>query len=704
MATSHFPIGLCASGAVFFLALSLAVTAPAAGLLKITAPPPRVAITGGEAEARRNAADFPTVRAGAIAAAERHLKKAVAVPDGPGSWIFHYANPRTGTRLRPLSTTEHEDPKTGEIFRDERTLAAYRTRLHQAVERAAEALGWAYLWSGDERYAGEVRRLLLKLAHDYPGYPARLDRWGNRGSLAPWGGRRYAQSLNEATGVIPLAKAYDLTRTSAVYTPADREKIETQFFRATADTLLRFNHGIVNHQTWYNAGLMAIAGVLGDAALASRVVTMPGGYRDQLQRAVGEDGLWWEGTMAYHLYALQAMIALVEAGERYGLPLAEEPKLRRLFTAPLHLAYPDGSFPVINDSGPRHLSAFDPSWQWAWERWRDPLFAQALARGDREKLQSLLGSEASPEWPPRLTSENLADAGFAILRRNGTMVLLDYGQHGGAHGHFDKLNLTLYANGREWLPDPGRLTYSHPEYKTWVKTTAAHNTVVLDGRNQKATTGRLLALDEDETGTSLVAESSGAYPGALLRRSLYLADDFLVDCFEVQTSRPVGLVDLFIHATAESLQPISGSGSPATGAPASSAKLKGRHGYRHLTQTLEYPGHPSRWAFHTADGTRLGLHLLPDEADGKERLYTTLGIGYTVDQKTPTLVRRRSVPSGMTRFIAVYDLTGSDAGIRRIAPLPEGDPGVVIQTPDAEHTLRFTPAGITKKSTPLSVK
>ena len=76
------------------------------------------------------------------------------------------------------------------------------------ANRAAKQLAWAYAYSDDERFAGEVRRILLKLASDYPNYPLRRDRWGRVGVLAPLGGRRYSQSLDEAVGVIDLARNF----------------------------------------------------------------------------------------------------------------------------------------------------------------------------------------------------------------------------------------------------------------------------------------------------------------------------------------------------------------------------------------------------------------------------------------------------------------------------------------------------------------
>ena len=199
------------------------------------------------------------------------------------------------------------------------------------------------------------------------------------------------------------------------------------------------NWGVNNHQTWYNAGLMAIASVLGDEKLVNRVLTMRGGFHDQLARLIDQDGIWYEGTMAYQNYALQAMVQIVDAGRRINLPLEREAEFRTLLMAPTKVCYPNGQFPAINDSDRLSIRSFDWSFAWAAQTYED--------------------------WPgePRPTIEtkstNLAGAGLAVLRRGkgdqAICAMLNYGPHGGGHGHYDKLNLMLYAHGREWLLDPG---------------------------------------------------------------------------------------------------------------------------------------------------------------------------------------------------------------------------------------------------------
>ncbi len=649
-------------------------------------PPPRLAATSQELATRKSSSDFAELRARSARAADALLKDPPELPEGPASWIFYYANPRTGTRLVPLSATEHKDPVTGEIFTDERACAAYRAILHDRVEEGALTLAWGYADTGDDRYAAGARRILRKLAEDYPGYPSRQDRWGRKGWFAPLGGSRRVQSLDEAVGIIKLAKAYDLTRQSSVFSEEDRRMIEENLFRGTARTLLWFNQGTSNHQTWYNAGLLAVASVLEDAELARKVITMRGGFHDQLERSVGSDGLWCEGTMAYHNYALQAMIEIVEAGRRMDWPLDQEPKFRALFTGPLHAAYPDGSFPVINDSDPLNIASMDRFFHWAWETWRDPLFAQALARGDTEKLRELTGLDLRPAWPLALRSEVLADAGLVALRmgagEGAVGVFLDYGPHGGGHGHYDKLNLLLFANGREWLLDPGHLTYSHPEYKTWVKTTAAHNTMTLNGRSQAAAAGRLLYLEDKGQAVSAGVACQTAYPGVDLERHVLLTRNFLVDIYDARAPHPVQM-DLFQHVASERVEAAAPLSASTGGTPGKS------DGYQHLKDSLWFqPTENSTWDFKTKSQAKnqfLRVHFVA--APGEE-IISCSGIGYTIDQKIPTLIRRRQAADA--RFIAVYDLSGDGSAIRGIS---EERGAIRIETPTGDHRVLFDGQG-----------
>src|SRR5205823_501694 len=87
--------------------------------------------------------------------------------------------------------------------------------------------------------------------------------------------------------------------------------------------------------------------------------------------------------------------------------------------------------------------------------------------------------------------------GYGILRDATKYALMDYGPHGGVHGHYDKLNLILYASppggkGDEMGGEPVFHFYDNPLHDEWTKVTLAHNTMAVDERSQAATEGRLL--------------------------------------------------------------------------------------------------------------------------------------------------------------------------------------------------------------------
>lgn len=78
---------------------------------------------------------------------------------------------------------------------------------------------------------------------------------------------------------------------------------------------------------------------------------------------------------------------------------------------------------------------------------------------------------------------------FAVLRSEPSeadiYLLMDYGPHGGTHGHPDRLNIIFYANGRLQAPDFGNLCdYRLPLWREWDQQTISHNTVVVNEESQ----------------------------------------------------------------------------------------------------------------------------------------------------------------------------------------------------------------------------
>jgi hypothetical protein len=99
---------------------------------------------------------------------------------------------------------------------------------------------------------------------------------------------------------------------------------------------------------------------------------------------------------------------------------------------------------------------------------------------------------AASERAPQSTA--LPDSGYYVSRNSrGDHLIVDAGPHGflnGGHAHSDALSVILSVAGRPLLVDPGTATYTmDPSVRDLFRSTAMHNTVVVNGRPQSETRG-----------------------------------------------------------------------------------------------------------------------------------------------------------------------------------------------------------------------
>ncbi|MPY17702.1 heparinase II/III domain-containing protein [Paenibacillus glucanolyticus] len=143
----------------------------------------------------------------------------------------------------------------------------------------------------------------------------------------------------------------------------------------------------------------------------------------------------------------------------------------------------------------------------------------------------------------------LPDSGFARLRTNdtsGIQALVDFGPHGGAHGHFDKLNLMLHVGHHPLSPDRGTVPYGSVLKKEWYPHTASHNTVTVGGRSQLPSQGKCMAYQAASDWSYIWVRADQAYDQGVLDRHLLLTEDWLLDWFEVELEEPQA-IDWWFH-------------------------------------------------------------------------------------------------------------------------------------------------------------
>jgi hypothetical protein len=107
--------------------------------------------------------------------------------------------------------------------------------------------------------------------------------------------------------------------------------------------------------------------------------------------------------------------------------------------------------------------------------------------------------EAAP--PAERKSQAFADAGLVALHRGNVSALFDAGPMGpwsAGHSHADALSLVVSVGGEEVLIDPGTYSYLDPEWREVFRSTAAHNTVRIDARDQATPDGPFRWRDKPE--------------------------------------------------------------------------------------------------------------------------------------------------------------------------------------------------------------
>ena len=181
-----------------------------------------------------------------------------------------------------------------------------------------------------------------------------------------------------------------------------------------------------------------------------------------------------------------------------------------------------GNVPMIGDADEGVLLRLDPD--------SDPgVFRSLLATGAvlfrrpamrakadvfDDKSRWLLGDEAARQFD-RIDASRafpgrraFPEGGYFILGEEfetprEVRVVADAGPLGylaiAAHGHADALAFTLSVGGQPILVDPGTFSYSTMPWRRYFRSTAAHNTVVVDDRNQSQFAGSFLWLQHANT-------------------------------------------------------------------------------------------------------------------------------------------------------------------------------------------------------------
>ena len=200
----------------------------------------------------------------------------------------------------------------------------------------------------------------------------------------------------------------------------------------------------------------------------------------ELDKQIYPDGFQYELSTGYqqiNIIHYSKIIRLYKAYNRY-VPQQFANRIREMMKLYIKLMRPSGELPDLNDGSHSSVASCIS------------LYADLFLG---EQSLEWVASEGKKGSPPKEKSVILPYSGFAVFRtgwtKRDTWLCFDCGPFGRAHQHEDKLNLLLHANGKYVLVEGNNYAYDTSEMRAYVRSTRAHNTILVDGSGQNRRKG-----------------------------------------------------------------------------------------------------------------------------------------------------------------------------------------------------------------------
>lgn len=238
----------------------------------------------------------------------------------------------------------------------------------------------------------------------------------------------------------------------------------------------------------------------------------------EMEKQVYPDGCNFEASTCYHrlvleLFFFPTLLVVINDSEFNGKNHREitekvfgkdyTERLYGMFEFVLYALKPNGKMPQIgdNDNGRLHIftnrEVLDMQYLLTFGAilFKEPKF-KVKEFGFCEEALWIFGEEGYKIWQnleenslANIGSRAFPDAGWYIMRNDKDYMIISCGPNGqngnGGHCHNDKLSFELCIDGEDIIVDPGTYVYtSHPEWRNKFRSTAYHNTVVVDDKEQ----------------------------------------------------------------------------------------------------------------------------------------------------------------------------------------------------------------------------
>lgn len=313
-------------------------------------------------------------------------------------------------------------------------------------------MAWAHRHTGDGRFARGFERLAS-------GWIAGTrDRHGDGWDPYPLSVR----AINWAHALLLFGDALG---------SAARAEVAQSLYQQLAYLERRLEWDVLGNHLQRNLCALLVGGLLFEGSRAARwkrrgVALL----RQQVEEQVLPDGGHFERAPMYHAIALGDLLMAADLLRAVGepFPAATAEHIARMTQALGALTRPNGELHLLNDSG----NGIAPPLAW---------------------LRGLAGRVLSASMDPPSGAWSLAATGYFGYRDGGEALIVDCGDpsppYQPGHAHCGILSFELDLAGRPFVVDSGVHGYDGDPYREYVRSTRAHNTVAIAGKEQSEVWG-----------------------------------------------------------------------------------------------------------------------------------------------------------------------------------------------------------------------
>jgi hypothetical protein len=355
-------------------------------------------------------------------------------------------------------------------------------------------LGQAYRFTGNERYAAEI----VNEHQDF------LD-------ANPIGiGMQFLCTMDVAIRALNWVMAFELVRASPSFDGAAALRAYRSLFDHgdfIVNNLENKYEVTSNHFLSNVVGLYGVALVFRDLPQGAAWLKQCREWVEQEMRVqVLEDGADYESSVPYHRLVAELFLSAARIAQLEGTALSPGylARLRQMTEFHFATARPDGLMPQVGDADDGRLHIFTDYGTWQPQDGRHLAGAAAAVLGDRQWMAAGGGDAlwesawwgapidgmavANAQVPPP-TARLFPHAGIAVSRDQGLYLLVTNARVGtagfGNHKHNDLLSFEYHDQHTPLIIDAGSYLYtSDPDARNRFRSTAIHNTVMIDGVEQ----------------------------------------------------------------------------------------------------------------------------------------------------------------------------------------------------------------------------